>query len=596
VQFTNFQEKKINSTIISNIRKFSFGLTFLAVCTIVFDVGFSHDSDTEYYILLFYSAVLFIGSVLILTRYFLVHEKFPAQVRIFDGLIFLLYFLLLLARIDGVRETMPFMDIFNRMGWLYLAIFIYFIREFAIIRLNFKREYLNPAQLFIGSFLLLILMGTLLLMLPTATYTEISLLDALFTSTSAVCVTGLIVVDTGTFFTPFGQTLIMILIQLGGLGIMTFASYFSYFFRGKSSYESQLLMKDITNAEKIGEVFSVLKKIIILTFLIELVGAIFVFFTLDPSLFDDTSDEIFFSFFHAVSGFCNAGFSTLEQGLYEPEFSFNYPLQLILAALFIFGGIGFPILLNLYKFLIYFVRNRIGQLKRNYTYVHNPWVVNINSRIVLTTTILLLIFGTVLFYFAEYNNTLAPHSGFGKVVTAFFSAATPRTAGFNSIDTSALHFSTVMLVILLMWIGASPASTGGGIKTSTFALATLNFFSLARGKDRIEVYRREVADISIRRAFAIMSLSLVVIGASVAGMAYFDNEKDLMDIAFEAFSAYSTVGLSLGITAALSAPSKMIIIATMFIGRVSMLTILIALLRKVKHLNYKYPTEEILMN
>ncbi len=596
MQFTNFQEKKINSTIISNIRKFSFGLTFLAVCTIVFDVGFSHDSDTEYYILLFYSAVLFIGSVLILTRYFLVHEKFPAQVRIFDGLIFLLYFLLLLARIDGVRETMPFMDIFNRMGWLYLAIFIYFIREFAIIRLNFKREYLNPAQLFIGSFLLLILMGTLLLMLPTATYTEISLLDALFTSTSAVCVTGLIVVDTGTFFTPFGQTLIMILIQLGGLGIMTFASYFSYFFRGKSSYESQLLMKDITNAEKIGEVFSVLKKIIILTFLIELVGAIFVFFTLDPSLFDDTSDEIFFSFFHAVSGFCNAGFSTLEQGLYEPEFSFNYPLQLILAALFIFGGIGFPILLNLYKFLIYFVRNRIGQLKRNYTYVHNPWVVNINSRIVLTTTILLLIFGTVLFYFAEYNNTLAPHSGFGKVVTAFFSAATPRTAGFNSIDTSALHFSTVMLVILLMWIGASPASTGGGIKTSTFALATLNFFSLARGKDRIEVYRREVADISIRRAFAIMSLSLVVIGASVAGMAYFDNEKDLMDIAFEAFSAYSTVGLSLGITAALSAPSKMIIIATMFIGRVSMLTILIALLRKVKHLNYKYPTEEILMN
>lgn len=596
MQFAKFQEKKINSTIISNIRKFSFGLTFLAVCTIVFDVGFSHDSDTEYYILLFYSTVLFIGAVLILTRYFLVNEKFPAQVRIFDGLIFLLYFLLLLARIDDVRETIPFIDIFNRMGWLYLAIFIYFIREFAIIRFNFKREYLNPAQLFIGSFLLLILMGTLLLMLPTATYTDISLLDALFTSTSAVCVTGLIVVDTGTFFTPFGQTLIMILIQLGGLGIMTFASYFSYFFRGKSSYESQLLMKDITNSEKIGEVFSVLKKIIVLTFLIELVGAIFVFFTLDPSLFDDTSDEIFFSFFHAVSGFCNAGFSTLEQGLYEPEFSFNYPLQLILAVLFILGGIGFPILLNLYKFLMYFVRNRIGQLKRNYTYVHNPWVVNINSRIVLTTTFLLLSIGTLLFYFAEYNNTLAPHSGFGKVVTAFFSAATPRTAGFNSIDTSALNFSTVMLVILLMWIGASPASTGGGIKTSTFALATLNFFSLARGKDRIEVYRREVADISIRRAFAIMSLSLVVIGTSVAGMAHFDSEKDLLDIAFEAFSAYSTVGLSLGITAALSAPSKMIIIATMFIGRVSMLTILIALLRRVKHLNYKYPTEEILMN
>lgn len=264
--------------------------------------------------------------------------------------------------------------------------------------------------------------------------------------------------------------------------------------------------------------------------------------------------------------------------------------------MFILGGIGFPILLNLYKFLIYFIKNRIGKVRNTYTYIHNPWVVNLNTRIVLVTTFLLLSIGTILFYFAEYDNTLAPHSGFGKIVTAFFGAATPRTAGFNSIDTSALNFSTLMVILLLMWIGASPASTGGGIKTSTFALTTLNFMSLAKGKDRIEVYRREVADVSIRRAFAIISLSLMVIGAAVAGIATFDSEQNLLDIAFEAFSAYSTVGLSLGITAALSGPSKMIIIATMFIGRVSMLTIMIALLRRVKHLNYKYPSEEILMN
>lgn len=264
--------------------------------------------------------------------------------------------------------------------------------------------------------------------------------------------------------------------------------------------------------------------------------------------------------------------------------------------MFILGGIGFPILLNLYKFLIYFIKNRIGKVRDTYTYIHNPWVVNLNTRIVLVTTFLLLSIGTILFYFSEYDNTLAPHSGFGKIVTAFFGAATPRTAGFNSIDTSALNFSTLMVILLLMWIGASPASTGGGIKTSTFALTTLNFVSLAKGKDRIEVYRREVGDVSIRRAFAIISLSLMVIGAAVAGIATFDSEKNLLDIAFEAFSAYSTVGLSLGITAALSGPSKMIIIATMFIGRVSMLTIMIALLRRVKHLNYKYPSEEILMN
>ena len=167
---------------------------------------------------------------------------------------------------------------------------------------------------------------------------------------------------------------------------------------------------------------------------------------------------------------------------------------------------------------------------------------------------------------------------------------------FNSVDFAALNFSTIMLIFLLMWIGGSPASTGGGIKTSTFAIATLNFISLARGRKRIEVFRREVADISVRRAFAIITLSLVVIGLAVILIAHFDREKTLLAIAFECFSAYSTVGLSLGITAALSAPSKIVIVITMFVGRVSMLTIMIALLRRVKAINYRYPKKEILMN
>ncbi len=182
------------------------------------------------------------------------------------------------------------------------------------------------------------------------------------------------------------------------------------------------------------------------------------------------------------------------------------------------------------------------------------------------------------------------------MVTALFGAATPRTAGFNTVDMNQLHFSTLMLIFLLMWVGASPASTGGGIKTSTFAIATLNFFSLAKGKTRIEVYRREIADISVRRAFAIISLSLVVIGFAVIAIANFDPEKTLLSIAFECFSAYSTVGLSLGITSSLTPASKAVIIAVMFIGRVSMLTIMIAIFRKVKQQAYRYPTEEILIN
>jgi potassium uptake TrkH family protein len=585
-----------DSKLFKFLKKCSFWLSFLTVGILVFDLGFAHSASERGYLDNFYSVVLFLGIISILIRYFLSKQKFSIKVKVFDTLLFTLFALIGLVQVDSLLENIPFLGFFNKMGWVFLTIFLYFIREFSALKIDFKREYFNPAQVFIGSFLFIILIGTFLLMLPKATHSGISALDALFTSTSAVCVTGLIVVDTGTYFTNFGQTIILILIQLGGLGIMTFASYFSYFFRGKASYENQLMLKDMTNSDKIGEVFSVLKKIILVTFAIEIIGTILIFFTIEKSVIASVPERIFFSVFHTVSGFCNAGFSTLENSLYEPEFQFNYPLQLIVAVLFILGGIGFPILFNLYKYFGYFLKHQFLKIRHPREIVYKPWVLSLNSRIVLMTTFVLLITGSALFYFFEHDNTLAGHSEFGKIVTAFFGGATPRTAGFNSVDMSALNFSTIMIVFLLMWIGASPGSTGGGIKTSTFAVATLNFLSLARGKDRIEVYRRQITDMSVRRAFAIIALSLMVIGVAVFLIASFDSDKTLLSIAFECFSAYSTVGLSLGITPHLSSASKMVIIFTMFIGRVSMLTILIAVLRRVKHLNYRYPDEEILMN
>lgn len=563
---------------------------------IIFDLGYSHAARTEIYLTDFYLLTLFLGIVTISLRYWLRNSRYPVKVKVFDGFIFGFFTILILFKVEAFAETFSVLSFLNKMGWMYFALLIYFIRESSTLQIAISRDHINPAQLFIISFLAMILLGTFLLMLPNATYEEISTLDALFTSTSAVCVTGLIVVDTGTFFTPFGQTIILILIQAGGLGIMTFASYFSYFFRGNTSYENQIMLKDMTNSEKIGEVFSVLKKIILLTFAIEAVGAIFIFFSTKSQEFNGILDRIFFSIFHTISAFCNAGFSTLENSFYEPEFKFNYPLQLIIVALFILGGIGFPILFNLYKYFSYYLKNQMLKFSDPTESKYVPWVINLNTRIVLITTAILLGVGTVLFFFFEYNNTLEEHSTFGKLVVSFFGAATPRTAGFNSVDMSALNFSTVMIVLILMWIGASPGSTGGGIKTTTFALATLNFLSLARGKDRVEVFRREISDVSVRRAFAIIALSLLVIGTAIFLIASFNDDMTLLSIAFECFSAYSTVGLSVGITPYLSDPSKLVIIATMFIGRVSMLTILIALLRRVKHLNYKYPKEEILMN
>ncbi len=579
-----------------NLNKIAAILSIFGVCLLIFDLGFTHIDSEKAILKSLYYVIIGVGFLIVLVRSLVPNKKILRKVVLFDWILTFFFGILLLIRLDFILENLQFLQVFNQMGWIYFLLFLFFIREVSTFKVNFKKDYLNPAQLFVASFLLIIFLGTLLLLLPKATYSGIGLIDALFTATSAVCVTGLIVVDTGSYFTTFGQSVIMVLIQLGGLGIMTFASYFSYFFRGNTSYANQIMLKDISNSEKIGEVFSVLKKILLLTFSIEGIGALFIYLNLDKAIISSVPERIFFSVFHSISGFCNAGFSTLENSLYEPGFRFNYPLHLIIAGLFILGGIGFPILLNLFKYIRYYVLRKIQKIKDPHSSTYIPWVLNLNSRIVLTTSLILLLFGTGAFYIFEYNNTLSEHSEFGKIVTAFFGAATPRTAGFNSVDTSALHFSTLMLVFLLMWIGASPASTGGGIKTSTFALATLNFFSLAKGKDRIEVYRREVSEISIRRAFAIISLSLLVIGIAITLIAFLEPNKDIIPITFEAFSAYSTVGLSMGITGGLSSSSKLVIIATMFIGRVSMLTLLIAILRNIKHLNYRYPSEEILIN
>lgn len=455
---------------------------------------------------------------------------------------------------------------------------------------------LNPARLFVLSFLGLILIGTILLLLPISTTGSISLVDALFTTTSAVCVTGLVALDTSKDFTLFGQTVIMIMIQAGGLGILTFASYFSYFFKGGSSYEDQLRMGNISNIEKIDEIFKTLKRILIITVGIEAVGALFIFTSLSSSLIPGLGDRVYFSVFHSISAFCNAGFSTLPHGIIENGYVDNYGFQLSLIFLFVLGGLGFPIVINLLKYLKHLIRRTFLQVFNHKKDVYKPWVMKLGSKINLITTFSLIVIGTILIFINEYNNILSSHQGFGKFVTALFTATTPRTAGFNSIDFNQLHLSSLIIVIILMWIGASPASTGGGIKTSTFAISVLNFISLAKGRKNIEVYSREVSETSIRRAFAVMTLSIVVLAIGSILISYFDEGLRLLDIIFESVSAYSTVGLSLGITPELSSASKLVLIILMFIGRVSTLTLLIAFFKQVRMSNYTYPSEEILIN
>jgi trk system potassium uptake protein TrkH len=570
----------------------TFWLSIISLIGAVHDAGFGENERLEPFIQVLFLWTITFGIGATVLRYIQAAKSPKRAVIIFDSISILFLISILIIQLEWVLIH-PFL---HHNNWLNIAILLVFVREFSALRIEFKRALINPAQLFVLSFLLVIIVGAFLLMLPNATHAGIRFIDALFTATSAVCVTGLIVVDTGSYFTHFGQTIILVLIQIGGLGIMTFASYFSYFFSGGSSYENHLVLSDMTNEDKLSEVFVTLKRIIQVTFFIELIGAILLYFTLPGSASDNFTGSSFFAIFHAISAFCNAGFSTLSNSLYDEAFRFNYGFQLIIIFLFAFGGIGFPIMFNIYQAIKTFLNRKWYPLLSKEKPLYTPWILNLNTRIILITTLVLTVVGTVWFFFFEYDNTLSEHGWAGKLVTSLFGAATPRTAGFNTIDMAALKFPTLMMVFLLMWVGASPGSTGGGIKTSTFAIGLFNIISLARGKEKIEIFQREIADISVRRAFAIISLSLIIIALGIVGVSILDPQLPLLEVGFECFSAYSTVGLSLGITDQLSQGSKWIIIFVMFVGRVSMLSILIALLPTVKYKNYQYPSEEILIN
>jgi Trk-type K+ transport system membrane component len=569
--------------------RLSFWTSLFCFLLLIYDFGF-HSSITESFDLdLFYYYALLVGLVSSVLTYINDRKRIYQRIAILDGLSGL-FSGVLLALHFFTPENYEFRQVSEQFSLEKFAAALLFFKGFLDLRVSYRRTALNPAQLFLISFVVIILGGTLLLSLPGATYEGIGLLDALFTATSAVCVTGLIVVDTATHFTFFGQSILLFLIQIGGLGILTFVSYFSYFFKGEISYEKQIAINQINSSGAIGKELGLLKNILIITLSIEAFSALLIFYNTDPTAFNSLSERVFFSVFHAVSAFCNAGFSTLSESLMQGSFQFNYGLQLAIILTFVIGGLGFPIVSNIVSYLSYKTKGVFSFFdKPNY----RPWVLTLNSRIALITTIVLTVGGTFVFFGLEKDGVLSSHSGFGKLVTALFGATTPRTAGFNTVDASHFRFPTLLLTMFLMWVGASPKSTGGGIKTSTLAIAILNILSLARGRERIELYRREIVEVTVKRAFAMISLSIIVIAIGVLGISAFEPDLTMIEIAFESVSAYSTTGLSMGVTSSLSPISKFIIIILMFVGRVSALTVLIAIFRNVINQNYRYPKEEI---
>jgi trk system potassium uptake protein TrkH len=442
----------------------------------------------------------------------------------------------------------------------------------------------NPATVIALSFLMAIMVGTLLLSLPMATHSRhISLADALFTATSATCVTGLTVVDTGTYFTLFGQLVILALFQIGGLGIMTFSTFFAVLLGKRMSMTDRLIMQDALDYFELGSIGKLIKRILLVTFSIELMGAMPLFLRWQPKL--GTWRAAYHAVFHSVSAFCNAGFSLYATSMLS--YQQDTVVNLGMISLIILGGLGFVVLLDVTKFFLLKLKKKRGHL-------------SLQSKVVLTTSLSLIISGGLLLWLLERNNILQPISGKGQLLASLFQAVTCRTAGFNTLPIGSLTTVSLVIMIILMFIGASPGSTGGGIKTTTFTIFIATLRSMIYGHQDVNLFRRTIPRKSIHKAAAIIGLSaLVVISASIIligtekaqlfGMA----KGYTVRILFEVVSAFGTVGLSTGITPQLSIVGRLLITLVMFVGRIGPLTLALAISKIKPPPPYKYPEGKI---
>lgn len=403
---------------------------------------------------------------------------------------------------------------------------------------------------------------------------EVSFFEALFTSTSAVTVTGLVVNDVGTVFTFYGQFIIMILIQLGGLGILTISSLFMLLVTKKIGFYTKRIVAEGLNHEAKFDIYSHIKKVVSVVFVFEVVGALFLFMQFITQ--HDFGTAVFYSFFHSVSAFCNAGFALYSNNL--EGYSLNVFVNFVISFLIVFGGLGFAAIIEIYEYVL-------GKRRR----------VNVNTRLVSIITIVLLLFGTLLFMALEYNNTLSDKNFFEKILVSFFQSTTLRTAGFNTIPLAGITGATVLICCVFMFIGASPGSTGSGVKTTTIGVLFLGIKAALLNREYIEFSKRRISWRALNKASALTLIAMLYALTMIVVMTRFDPDKEFLKVIFELFSAFGTVGVSMGITADLSIGSQMILILTMFLGRVGPLTIALALSRSSRKGNYKYPKENILI-
>ncbi len=438
---------------------------------------------------------------------------------------------------------------------------------------NIRKE---PARFIILTFLLIIIIGGILLSLPISSKSGkfTNPIDALFTANSATCVTGLVVVDTGTHYTFFGQIVILILIQIGGLSYMTIFTFLALLLGRKIPLLDRIILKESINFFSVGGIIKLARRILFIVLIFEGVGAVILasVFVKDYGILTG----LFYGIFHSVSAFCNSGFDLLGNFISLTNYKGNILLNITLILLIITGGIGFGVISEIIDF-------------------HKSKKLSLHTKLVLTVTAILIISGTVLIFLFERNNlsTLKPLTIKEKILTSIFQAVTPRTAGFNTINIGYLNLSTLILLILFMFIGASPGGTGGGIKTSTFAIILMNIKNTIKGREGVTIYDRCVDSSTVKKSYLIFTASIFLIFLSTFLLSI--TEKfGLINILFEVTSAFGTVGLSTGITPYLSPFGKIIIMFTMFVGRVGILSILTSISVKKPQRTY-LPEDKVMV-
>ncbi|GAB4396498.1 MAG: hypothetical protein OHK0053_10680 [Microscillaceae bacterium] len=654
---------------IYGILKVTNTLTLLiALGTLVYSLGFDLEADETTKVFNWLEALI----VVFIIDYFIrmvyaFHRWEYIQEKILESVLVAITFIVFLAYLFGI-DLIYF--VFLQLGLadyqlfyeFFVSLYILILTVIGLARASqvISTVKVKPATTFIASFIILILFGTFLLMLPAMTTKTggAPFLVALFTSTSASCVTGLSVVTVASYFTFKGQLVILFLLQLGGIGIVSFATFFATFLSQGVGMKQQAIIQDVLSSENLASAKNMLRQVILLTFLIEAIGAVAVFMSWSPEVVfyspltqeeyqawaqqnapaqeaellatagadiqsqnqtlqtdggealevlsvsqeeaqsppapeergvkinNSLANKIYYSIFHSVSAFCNAGFSLFPDGLAEQYVETNYTLHLVVAFIIIFGSLGFSTIQDVFS---------PAKMRERMLMPWKQW--SLGTQIAMNMTIILSVGGAIIYFFLEQEHTLSNKNLFEGIVAAFFQSVTTRTAGFNtvSLGISDIAQPTYILMLFLMFVGAASGSTGGGIKTSTFMLLVYSALASIRGQKNVEFRNRTIAADTINRAFSIVAFAIAYNVACIFLLVIVQTDIDIRMLFFEQISAFATVGLSNGITGNLNEYSQVIIIVSMYIGRVGTLTLALALSKKVLSTSYQYPTSYVMV-